>query len=177
MGYRRDLWELAASYHGVFTIPEAIDAGIPAVEVRKLASRGALQKHGQGVYTHNGVPSAPETEFAVAVALVGEGAYLQRESVFGLLNLGQFNPKKIRVGTHRRVRRSLPAWIDLQQRAQSVPDLITEYKGIPATSVRTALQEMVNRMPRERWLTLVDQSERQDYITAPERQQLVGRTS
>jgi len=73
MGYRHDLWELAASRNGVVTITEAEDAGVPAVEVRKLVARGALLGYGQGVYTHREVPTTPFTEPAVAVALGGKG--------------------------------------------------------------------------------------------------------
>lgn len=33
MGYRRDLWEIAAAHHGVIAFAEAEDAGVPAVRV------------------------------------------------------------------------------------------------------------------------------------------------
>jgi predicted transcriptional regulator of viral defense system len=108
VGYRRDLWEITGSRNGVVTIAEAEDAGVRAVEVRKLAARGALRAHGQGVYTHSDVPTTPLTEPTVAVVLAGEGAFLHRESVLALLGLSQFNPPKVRVGTRRRVRRVLP---------------------------------------------------------------------
>ena len=50
MTYRHDLWEIAAEYHGIVTTRQAEDAGVPAVEVRKLAARGALERLGYGVY-------------------------------------------------------------------------------------------------------------------------------
>lgn len=164
MGYRRDLWEMAASRNGVVTVGEAEDAGVPAVEVRKLAARGALRAYGQGVYTHRDVPTTPFTEPTVAVALAGEGAFLQRESVLDLLGLGQFNPPRVRVGTRRRVRRALPGWMELEHRTD-VPDAeLTEYEGIPATTVRRALEDMRHRMPPDRWEALVDQALRRDVI-------------
>lgn len=46
MNYRQDLWELAASRNGVVAVAEGEGAGVPAVEVRKLAARGALRGHG-----------------------------------------------------------------------------------------------------------------------------------
>lgn len=81
---------------------------MPAVEVRKLATRGALRAYGQGFYAHRDVLATPRTEPTIAVALAGEGAFLHHESVFDLLGLGQFNPPKVRVGSRRRVRRALP---------------------------------------------------------------------
>ena len=165
MGYRYDLWELAASRHGVVTVTEAEDVGVPAVEVRKLAARGALLGYGQGVYTHRGVPPTPLTEPAVAVALGGEGAFLHREAVLDLAGIGQFNPKKVRVGTCRRVRRSLPEWMDLENRPDVTDADFTHHEGIPATTVRRALEDMKHRMPLDRWEALVDEALRRELIT------------
>lgn len=164
MGYRQDLWELAASRNGVVTVAEAEDAGVPAVEVRKLAARGALRGCGQGVYTHRDVPTTPLTEPMVAVALAGEGAFLHRESLLGLLGLGQFNPPKVRVGTRRRVRRTLPEWMELENRPDVPDEDLTRYEGVPATTVRRALEDMQDRMPPDRWEAVLDEALRRDLI-------------
>lgn len=164
MGYRQDLWEIAASRNGVVTVAEAEDAGVPAVEVRKLAARGALRAYGQGVYTHRDVPTTPFTEPTIAAALAGDGAFLHRESVLGLLGLGQFNPPKVRVGTRRRVRRRLPEWMELENRPDVPDEDLTRYEGIPATTVQRALKDMRFRMPPERWRAVVDEALRRDMI-------------
>ena len=164
MGYRRDLWEIAASRNGVVTVAEAEDAGVPAVEVRKLAARGALRAYGQGVYTHRDVPTTPLTEPTIAVALAGDGAFLHRESVLDLLGLGQFNPPKVRVGTRRRVRRALPEWMELESRSDVPEEDITQYDGVPATTVRRALEDMRHRMPPEWWEALAEEARRRDLI-------------
>ncbi|MGO1539127.1 MAG: type IV toxin-antitoxin system AbiEi family antitoxin domain-containing protein [Leucobacter sp.] len=164
MGYRHDLWEIAAARNGVVTVADAEDIGVPAVEVRKLTARGALRSYGQGVYTHRDVPTTPLTEPTLAVALAGEGAFLHRESVLDLLGLGQFNPRRVRVGTHRRVRRVLPEWMELENRPDVPDDDLTEYAGIPTTTVRRALEDMRHRMPPDRWEALVDDSVRRELI-------------
>lgn len=164
MGYRRDLWEIAASRYGVVTITEAEDVGVPAVEVRKLAARGALRGYGQGVYTHRDVPTTSFTEPTIAVALAGEGGFLHRESVLNLFGLGQFNPQKVRVGTRRRVRRTLPEWMELENRPDVPDEDLTRYEGTPATTVRRALEDMRDRMPPDRWEALVDEALRRDLI-------------
>lgn len=164
MGYRQDLWEIAAAHHGVVTIAEADDAGVPAVEVRKLASRGALRAYGKGVYIHREVPSTTRTEPTAAVALAGDDAFLHRDAVLHLLDLGQFNPRRIRVGTRRRVRRALPDWMELEAR-RDVPDSdLTQYEGILSTTVRRAVTDMRDRMPPERWSALVAESHRRELI-------------
>lgn len=164
MGYRRDLWEVAAAHHGVVTVAAAEDAGVPAVEVRKLAARGALQGYGQGAYLHREVPRSPLTQPALAVALAGDGAFLHREAVFDVLAFGQFNPKQIRVAIRRRVRRTLPEWVNLEQRSDVPAGEITAFQGIAATTVEQAIKDMEGRMPRERWLTLIDQATRRELI-------------
>lgn len=168
MSYRRDLWEASLSQHGVVTVALAEEANVPAVELRKLAARGALEGYGQGVYVHRDVPFSPFTQPAVAVALAGDGAFLHRESVFDLLGIGNFDPKKIRVATYRRVRRKLPEWMALQKR-NDVPETdLTTYNGIRATTVRPALVDMYPRMPRERWTALLDEVTRREFIDANE---------
>lgn len=165
MGYRNDLWELAADRNGVVTIAEAEYAGVPAVEMRKLAARGALRAYGNGVYTHRDVPRNPFTEPTIAVALAGDGAFLQRESVLNFFGIGQFNPPKVRVGTPRRVRRTLPQWMDLEIR-KTVPDEdLTLYEGLRATTVRRALEDMRGRMPPDRWEVAVSEALRRDMIS------------
>lgn len=168
MGYRRDLWELAATRNGVLTIAEAGDAGVPAVEVRKLAARGALRGYGQGVYIHRDVPKTSFTEPTIAVALGGKGAFLHRESVLDLLGLGQFNPPKVRVGTRRRVRRTLPEWMELENRPDVPDDDLTRYEGVPATTVRRALKDMRDRMPSDRWEVVLDLAMRRELLEEQE---------
>lgn len=164
MGYRRDLWEIAAAHHGVVTVADADDAGIPAVEVRKLAARGALRRYGKGVYVHHDVPTDAATESAIAVALAGDGAFLHREAVLDLLGIGQFNPHRIRVGTRRRVRRTLPEWMQLETRSDVPDDDLTLTEGIPSTTVRRALDDLQGRMPPERWTALVEEARHRDLI-------------
>lgn len=164
MGYRRDLWEIAATRNGVVTVAEAEDAGVPAVEVRKLAARGALRAYGQGVCTHRDVPTDPSTEPTIAVALAGEGAFLHRESVLDLLGLGQFNPLKVRVGTRRRVPRTLPEWMELESRPDVPDEDLTRHEGIPATTVRRVLEDMRDRMPPGQCEALLVQALRRELI-------------
>lgn len=164
MSYRKDLWELAASANGVVTVSEGEDAGVPAVEMRKIAARGGLRSYGQGVYTHRDVPTTSFTESTVAVALAGEGAFLHRESVLDLFGLGQFNPPRVRVGTRRRVRRRLPEWMTLENRSDVPDEDLTIYSGVASTTVRRALEDMRDRMPPDRWEAMIDEAFRRDLI-------------
>jgi predicted transcriptional regulator of viral defense system len=176
MSYRRDLWEIAAQQHGVLTAREAEDAGVPAVEVRKLAQRGALTSHGQGVYSHRDVPTDELTQPTIAVALAGEGAFLHREAVLDAMGLGQFNPRRIRVGTLRRVRRALPEWMELEHRRDLRDRELIRFAGIPATTVQRALRDVRAVMPPDRWRALVDEALRREMLEESEAQDLAERS-
>ncbi len=69
MGYRRDLWEIAASRNGVVTVVEAEDAGVPAVEVRVVSN-----EIGEADRSRWNIPGAIERLHAVLEALLDAAA-------------------------------------------------------------------------------------------------------
>lgn len=136
MTYRQTLRELAYDSHGVVTLAAA--AGVPAAEVRKLASRGALQRLGKGVYRMLEAPHASLDEFAEAVALVGDDAVLVDEAVLAAHHLRQVNLRRIKVATGKRHRQKLPSTVEVVNR--KVEDREREdIEGIPAMSVSSAI--------------------------------------
>lgn len=148
MTYRQTLRWLAFDHHGIVTTELAAAAGVPAVEVRKLASRGALTRVGHGVYRMDEVPMTALTPYAQALALVGDGSYLADESVLAVHDLALVNPRTIKVATDRRVRRTLPSTIELVP-AQDVAQF--EYvDGLPTMPLRDALIACRGRVMRER---------------------------
>ncbi len=139
MGYRRVLRELAFDTHGIVTLRDAESTGVPAVEVRKLASRGALTRIGQGVYRMDEAPADALTELAAAVALVGGDAVLADESVLAAHDLAQVNLRRIQVATSERVRKQLPATIEIISRR--IPDeQRTDIDGVPAMRLVDAIR-------------------------------------
>lgn len=138
MTHRKTLREIAFDSHGVVTVPTAAAAGVPAVEVRKLAARGALTRIGHGVYLMNEAPIDDLTEFALAVALAGEDAVLVADSVLAAHDLAQVNLRRIRVASGRRVRKHLPESVELIH--QTIPTEDREdIEGIPAMRIVAAI--------------------------------------
>ncbi len=149
MTYRQLLRELAFDTHGVVTTAAAAAAGVPAVEVRKLAGRGALDQRGRGVYRMLEVPAGPLDEYAEAVALVGPDAVLADDAVLAAHDLGQVNLRRIRVATPHRVRAKLPPTVEIVRR--DVPADQRDYiDGVPAMSVEAALIASRGRVMTER---------------------------
>lgn len=156
MSYRQIVRELAFENHGIVTVDDARDAGVPAAEVRKLASRGALARLGQGVYRSQEAPADRLEEFAAAVALVGRGSVLADDSVLAAWGLGQVNLRRIRVMTAKRVRKNLPQSIEVV--VQDVPEHERDtVEGIPSMSLSRALLSSRNRVMTSR---LVDAARR-----------------
>ncbi|WP_159498482.1 hypothetical protein [Microbacterium sp. 18062] len=74
------------------------------------------------------------------------------------------NPPKARVGTRRRVRRTLPEWMELENRPDVPDEDLTHYDGVPATTVRRALEDTLDRMPPDRREALVVHALRRELI-------------
>ncbi|GAA2165156.1 type IV toxin-antitoxin system AbiEi family antitoxin domain-containing protein [Pedococcus bigeumensis] len=154
--YRQQLRELAYDTHGVITLSDAKAAGVPAVEVRKLANRGALEHRGHGVYRMLEAPVTPMDEFAEAVALAGDGAVLADEAVLAAHDLAQVNLRTISVATNRRIRAKLPATVNVIHKNVTA-DQRDDIDGIPAMSVEAALLAVRGRIMADR---LVDAAHR-----------------
>ncbi|VAZ99021.1 hypothetical protein LAUMK35_04199 [Mycobacterium pseudokansasii] len=164
MTYRQDLWEIAAEHHGIFTTRQAEDAGVPGVEVRKLAARGALTRIGHGVYRHAGVPADKWTELAATLARVGEDAFLEGDTVLAMFNLALVNPPKIFIGTPRRRRTAPPPHTVVTVRPRATEDGLTTYEGLRCVTVRRALLDGVPHLLSERVLQAVAEAQRRELI-------------
>lgn len=157
MTYREDLWEIAVEHHGVVTTWQAKEAGIPAVELRKLAARGALEHLGRGVYRHRQVPFTHYTSLMAAVERIGPEAFLHGESVLAMFDLADVNPSAVQVAAPRRVRVKVPRTIAVTTRTDVANDVVN-YEGVPATTVFRALIDSAPRLMSDRLTSAADQA-------------------
>ena len=148
MTYYDDIFEVASENFGLITTAQARELGIAKDELGKLRLRGKLERIGYGVYRiRHHVPSALDA-YADAVALVGSEAYVLGESVLAMHNLASVNPDKIHIGTTRRVRKKLPAYIKTTQRP--IGDMTTVYDGIRCMTVAEAIRYCKGKVMPER---------------------------
>ncbi len=70
---------IALDHYGFVTTKAAAAAGVPAVELPKLAARGGLDNVAYGLYRVPDLPTHPFDEFAEALARAGDGAFLHGE--------------------------------------------------------------------------------------------------
>ena len=152
VSYRTRFYELALENNGCVTTDLARQNGIPAVELRKLSQRGAIERVGQGVYRSPFFPPTAQAEAQEAVELVGAGSFLYGQSVLTLLELGSVASRKTQVATTKRVRRDLPGYIRVVELAKSHQTPIHRYLGVRSQSVCEALKSAKGDL-REELLT------------------------
>lgn len=54
--------------------------------------------------------------------------------------------------------------MELENRPDVPDEDLTRYEGIPATTVRRALEDMRDRMPPDRWEVLIDEALRRELV-------------
>lgn len=168
--YRMIVREIALDHYGYVTTNEAAEAGVPAVELPKLAARGGLENVAYGLYRVPDVPPTAYDQFAEALLRVGEGAYLHGESVLALFGLADVNPRQIRVAVRRRARPKLPPFVELTQVKGDVRT--TLYEGLEAQPVADAILECRGRIEIERLLEAAKQARAEGLLTTAEWQRM-----
>ncbi len=166
MTYYDEIYERAVDNHYLFTTADAAASGIPGVELAKLAGRGRLESLGNGVYRLARYVPAESDPYAVAVARVGEGAYLYGESVIALLGLAPTNPDRIFVATPRRVRKKLPEPVVLMK--APAPERIAVYEGVPSQRAAAAIAACKGSVMPVRLREAARRGREGGYITAVE---------
>lgn len=161
MTNRRRLMEVAD--RGYVTVQAAEKAGVQALDLRKLASRGWLDRVAHGVYRFVDAVVDDNSSYYEAVLSVGPESYLTRESVLAFHDLAHVNPRRIKVGTARRVRRSVPDHIQIIR--DNVPDAErTVYDGVPSATVERAIRDSIGTVMEDRLLDAVEQARKQGLI-------------
>lgn len=155
--YRERLLELAQYQHGFVTTADARRLNIPPIELRKLASRGKLENVRRGVYQFSQLSGSANESYLSALLSVGEDACLIGDSVLAFHGLAQVNPRKIRVGTSKRIRHHVPDQISLTSYA--APESEIEIRdGVRTTRVARAIIDAKEVVMRSRLLSALDEA-------------------
>lgn len=170
--YREVVRQIALDHYGYVTTRQAADAGVPPVELPKLAARGGLQNISYGLYRVPDIPPTAYDQYAEALLRAGTGSYLHGESVLALFGLADVNPRRIMVAVRRRVRPKLPPFIELTRVRQDVRT--TRYEGLLSQPVADAILECRGRVDSARLLDAAKQARGEGLLTTQEWQR-VGR--
>lgn len=164
--YRDIVREIALDHYGYVTTKEAAEAGVPAVELPKLAARGGLENVAYGLYRMRDVPVTEYDQFAEALLRAGEGAYLHGESVLALFGLADVNPRRITVAVRKRTRPKRPLFIEFTQVKGDVRT--TFYQGLESQPVADAILECRGRIETERLREAAEQARKEGLLTTVE---------
>lgn len=168
--YREIVREIALDHYGYVTTRDAAEAGVPPIELPKLAARGGLENVAYGLYRVPDIPPTAYDQFAEALLRAGEGAYLHGESVLALFGLADVNPRRIKVAVPRRTRAKLPPFVDLTHVKAVVRT--TFYEGLASQSVADAVLECRGRIETERLLGAANQARKEGLLTTTEWQRV-----
>lgn len=172
--YRRVLWDIALSQYGYVTTRDAADAGIPPVELRKLAHRGFLDRVGRGVYRFPDAPTSGLDGYMEAVLWAGPDAALGHDAVLALHGLAYANPITIRVITPHRVRKTLPRRDVTILHDVVPPGELTTYEQIPSTTVARALRDASGLLMPSRLREAADVARERGLLLAGEYAQVIA---
>jgi predicted transcriptional regulator of viral defense system len=168
--YRDVVREIALDQYGYVTTKQAAEAGVPAVELPKLAARGGLENVAYGLYRLVDGPAGPFAQFAEALMRAGEGSYLHGDSVLALFGLADVNPRRIRVAVSKRTRPKLPPFIELTLVKDDV--VTTLYEGLRSQRVADAILECRGRIEPTRLLAATEEARKEGLVTRREWQRV-----
>lgn len=137
------LWGLAVEQDGFVTTLDAHDAGIPVVELAKLAHRKKLRRVAQGVYRFDRWPAGRGEHYRFAVLWTGQrDAVLSHDTALDLLGLCDINPAQIHLTVPKqvRIRRAAQPEIVLHHEDLVAEDL-SWWEGIRCVTEFTAIKQ------------------------------------
>lgn len=164
-----EIYEIAANNYGIVTTAQARELGVSKSELNRWVDIGRLERRGRGVYKLVMYAPTDLDPYAEAVALVGDDSFLLGETVLAMHGLALANPRKLTIGTPKRIRKALPSWIE----AVTVFDKdTTRYEGIPSQTVPEAILDCRGRVLAERLRDASDAARESGLITKSEHQRL-----
>lgn len=143
-----EIAEIAIDNYGIVTSAEATQLGVALKDMQEWVNNGRLEKPGRGVFRLSQYPYNEYCHYAEAVALVGEGAWICGESVLAMHNLALVNPLRTHVATTKRVRRTLPDWVDVVRKPSEEDK--DDFNGIPVQNLASVFIEVKDSLMRER---------------------------
>jgi predicted transcriptional regulator of viral defense system len=165
--YRDIVREIAYGNHGFVTTRQAAEAGVPPVELPKLAEHSGLESVSYGLYRLTDRPPGDLDQYEEAVLRAGDDAYLWGESVLALHGgLADVNPSQVTVAVTKRTRSKFPQFMRVVRGTRDEPT--TRYEGIASQTVANALLACRGRIEPSRLRTAAEQARAEGLLTTAE---------
>lgn len=165
-----EIAEVAIDNYGIVTAATAVGLGVALKDVLEWVANGRLEKVGRGVYRLRNYPYNEYCHYAEAAALVGEDAWICGVSVLAMHNLALVNPNKVYVATVKRVRRTLPNWIEVVKKTEDTEK--DDFNGIPCQNIATVLIEQKDKIISQRLIHAITEARKKDLLTVADNRRI-----
>ena len=161
--------------NGGYVTPALVDpVGVPAIELRKMVSRGSLSSAGHGVYR---VPSLPHDRFDqyILARLWARGrGVISHDSALVVHELSDINPTRVHltIPTRYRISRAGGDRYEIHRGDLSV-DEITRLDAVTVTTIRRTLHDIVGVVPAYLARQAIDTARQRGAITPALRDTLI----
>jgi predicted transcriptional regulator of viral defense system len=142
------LMDVAVDNGGYVTPSLVAPHGVPAVELRKMVSRGTLQSAARGVYRIPSLPYDPLDEFILARMWAGGRGVISHDSALLVHELCDINPTKVHltIPTSYRISRSGGERYVIHH-GDLEPEEITRIDAVTLTTIRRTLTDSLRSVP------------------------------
>ena len=136
---------VAAQQHGLFTVGQAAEVGVGDDQVRRMASKGVLERHAQGVYRIAAVPFDASTELMEAVLWTRGLGLIAGESAVAAWEIADVNPRRIHLAIPPGYRPRKAGGDLYELHHELVPDDDRdEIDGVPVVSPALAVRQSID---------------------------------
>lgn len=165
------IYEICESNHALLTSKMATGLGVTPVELNRYVKQGNLEKLGRGVYRTAHYAPSENDFYAISVAIVDDEAFLYGESVLAMLKMTPTSPKKIYVGTTRRVRKEIPENIEVVK--TKIDEDVDYFDGIKIQTPRAAILSCKGKVMPARLLQATETAFKEGFLTKEEKTSLL----
>jgi predicted transcriptional regulator of viral defense system len=140
--------EVAVDHGGYITTRLAGAVGIPAVELRKMVSRGTLTAVAHGVYRVPALPIERYNEFILACLWANGRGVISHDSALLIHDLCDINPERIHITIPpaHRIDRAGGSHYTIHKAALAESDIL-QIDGVTLTSVQRTLSDAAQTIP------------------------------
>lgn len=135
---------IAAKHHGYVTTAQARNQGISADTIRKMATRGNIERVSRGVYRVPNLPASEYSEYMKAVFWPDqETGVVSHRSALSLYGMSDVDPAELHITVpkdYRIRRRQPPEWLQVHH-ADLAEDEIRRVEGVPVTTPEKTLRD------------------------------------
>jgi len=162
--------------NGGYVTPSLVATfGVPAVELRKMVSRGTLVSSGRGVYRVPSLPFDPYDEFIRARLWAAGRGVISHDSALVVHEFCDINPTLVHltVPTRYRINRAGGERYALHH-ADLAPKEITRIDAVTVTTIRRTLHDVLHAVPAYLVRQAIAGAEERGAITRRERDAALG---